>query len=600
MSSAQAVPARSELPVERTWNLGLIFADQAAWEAEVAAIEALAGELMLLSGTLGQSAEQLTLALQLRDGVAERLYRVYVYASHLRDADGNDPAAQGLAERAGAFAARIAAMGAFIEPEMLAIDEATLRAWLDGHAPLALYRRQIERLLLQRAHVRSAEVEQVLAELSDVIGSPYNLFETFTNSDMIMPSITLPDGSVVQLSHGRYGRFLEHPDRTVREATFRRYYSAYAPYRNTLATTLSATVRAAVTGARLRGYSSALEGALTPNEIPTDVYRTLISTVEANLSAFHRYLAVRKELMGLDELHFFDLNVPPVPDVELSFPYDKAVDMMRAAFAPLGAEYLSELERAFSGRWIDVYENKGKRSGAYSGGAYGSPAYILMNYQDRLNDVFTLAHELGHSMHSSFTRKTQLFPYGDYTIFVAEVASTLNEALLTDHLLATSDDVSLKRRLIVQQLEEVRGTLFRQTMFAAFELLIHEMAERGEPLTDAALSAAYFELVKKYHGEVLTADEELAFEWARVPHFYYNFYVYQYATGLSAALALHRGIVHEGAPAVERYLNFLRSGSSQSPIDLLKLAGVDMTSAEPIQAAIDHFRELTEQLAALR
>jgi oligoendopeptidase F len=600
MSSAQAVPARGDLPVERTWNLGLIYADQAAWEAEVAAIEALAAELALLAGTLMQGAAQLLLALQLRDGIAERLNKVYVYASHGRDADGNDPTAQGLAERAGAFTARIAAMLSFIEPEMLTIDETTLRAWLDDHAALALYRRQIERLLRQRAHVRSAEVEQVLAELSDVIGSPYNVFETFTNSDMIMPSITLPDGSVVQLSHGRYGRFLEHPDRTVREATFRQYYAAYAPYRNTLATTLSATVRAAVTGARLRGYGSALEGALTPNEIPSEVYRTLISTVEANLSAFHRYLEVRKQLMGLDELHFFDLYVQPVADVERSFGYDEAVTAMRAAFAPLGSEYLAELEQAFSGRWIDVYENKGKRSGAYSGGAYGTPAFILLNYQDRLNDVFTLAHELGHSMHSALTRKTQPFTYGDYTIFVAEVASTLNEALLTDHLLATSDDVALKRRLIVQQLEEVRGTLFRQTMFAAFELAIHEMAERGEPLTDAALSAVYFELVKKWHGPALTVDAELAFEWARIPHFYYNFYVYQYATGLSAALALHRGIVQEGAPAVERYLNFLRSGSSQTPIDLLKLAGVDMTSAAPIQAAIDHFRELTEELAVLR
>ncbi|MGB9739195.1 oligoendopeptidase F [Chloroflexus sp.] len=597
--TANQVPSRSEIPVEYTWDLSQIFADVSAWEQELSAVEALAQELAALQGTLAQGSVQLLAALNLRDEVARRLYALYVYAIHRKDSDGTDPVGQGLAERANSFAARIQAVLAFIEPEILTIPAETLDEWLAATPGLQVYRYALEKLNRQRAHIRSAEVEQVMAAFSDIVRAPYATFSMLTDADLQFPTIEDEQGQPVKLSHARYGRLLESHDRRVRRDAFKGYYSAFLPFRNTLATTLGAAIRSHVIEARLRNYGSALEAALAPNEIPVEVYHNLIATVEANLPRFHHYLAVRRRLMGLDELRFYDLYVQPVPDVEQTFPYQEACDLMREAFRPLGPEYGAALEQMFTRRWIDVYENVGKRSGAYSGGSYGTPPYILLNYQDRLRDVFTLAHELGHSLHSYFTRATQPFVYGEYTIFVAEVASTLNEALLTHYMLQSGADEELRRRLLAQQIETIRGTIFRQTMFATFELWMHEQAERGQPLTADALSQHYRELVVRYHGPELVIDDELAYEWLRIPHFYYQFYVYQYATGLSAALALSRQIINEGQPAVERYLRFLRSGSSRAAIDLLRDAGVDMTSPAPIQAAMDTFAELVSQLEQL-
>ncbi len=597
--TANQVPTRAEIPVEYTWDLSQIFADVPAWEQELSAVEARAQELAALQGTLAQGPAQLLAALNLRDEVARRLYALYIYALHRKDSDGTDPVGQGLAERASSFAARMQAVLAFIEPEILTIPAETLDEWLAATPGLQVYRYALEKLNRQRAHIRSAEVEQVMAAFSDIVRAPYATFSMLTDSDLQFPTIEDEQGQPVKLSHARYGRLLESPDRRVRRDAFKGYYSAFLPFRNTIATTLGAAIRSHVIEARLRNYGSALEAALAPNEIPVEVYHNLIATVEANLPRFHHYLEVRRRLMGLDELHFYDLYVQPVPDVEMTIPYREACDLMRAAFRPLGDEYGAALEQMFTRRWIDVYENVGKRSGAYSGGSYGTPPYILLNYQDRLRDVFTLAHELGHSLHSYFTRSTQPFVYGEYTIFVAEVASTLNEALLTHYMLQSGADEALRRRLLAQQIEEIRGTIFRQTMFAAFELWMHEQAERGHPLTADALSQHYRELVARYHGPALVIDDELAYEWMRIPHFYYRFYVYQYATGLSAALALSRQIINEGQPAIDRYLRFLRSGSSRSSIDLLRDAGVDMTSPAPIQAAMDTFAELVSQLEQL-
>lgn len=595
----QKVPTRSEVPVEDTWDLGLIFPDAASWEAELTALEARAREVAALQGTLGQGAAQLLHALQLRDDVAQRLYKLYVYARQLKDSDGTNPIGQSLNDRAGSFMARTAGALAFIEPEILSIPEAALTAWLANEPDLQIYAYELEKLNKQRAHIRSAEVESVIAQFGDITRAPYEIFGMLSDSDLTFPEIADEQGNPVQLSHARYGRFLESQDRRVRHDAFKGLYSAYKPFRNTFATTLSAAVRTHVLDARLRNYGSALEAALAPNEIPVDVYKNLVSTVEANLPKLHRYLELRKRLMGLDELHFYDLYAHPVEDVDLKIPYREATNLMLEAFTPLGDDYAAALKEAFGSRWIDVYENVGKRSGAYSGGTYGTPAYILLNYQDQLRDVFTLAHELGHSMHSYFTRKTQPFVYGNYTIFVAEVASTLNENLLTDYLVRNRDDEALRRRLIVQQLDDIRGTIFRQTQFASFELAMHERIERGESLTADSLSEAYRELVAKYHGPALVLDDEITYEWARIPHFYYNFYVYQYATGLSAALALSEQIITEGAPAVERYLRFLSSGSSRSSIDLLRDAGVDMTTPAPVQAAMDTFERLVDQLEQL-
>jgi oligoendopeptidase F len=590
------VPTRSEQAPEHTWDLSLIFADVPAWEQELASVEAAARAVAALQGSLGSSPARLLEVLRRRDETGRRLYSLYVYAAHRKDSDATDSVGQALQERAGTAAARISAALAYIEPEILSIPEETLNAWLVEEEGLRLYAYALTRLNRQRAHVRSAEVEGLLAEFSDVTRAPYETFEMLVDSDIIMPSINDEQGASIQLSHARYGRLIESNDRRVRRDTFKSYYSAFRPFRNTLATTLGAAVRTHVLEARVRGYGSALEAALDPNEIPLTVYHNLIATVEANLHRNHRYMEIRKRLLGLDDLRIYDLYAQPVPEVELEVSYGEAQTMMLDSFAPLGEEYGIALRRAFGSRWIDVYENVGKRSGAYSGGAYSTPPYVLLNYQNRLNDAFTLAHELGHSMHSFFTRRSQPFVYGNYTIFVAEVASTLNEALLTDYLLKHRDDPALRRMLLVQQIEDIRRTILRQTMFASFELMMHQRVEAGEPLTAEALSASYYDLVAKYHGPAVTLDEEIAYEWARIPHFYYNFYVYQYATGLSAALALSRQIITEGQPAVERYLSFLSGGSSRSSIDLLRDAGVDMTSPAPIQAAMDSFDALLDQL----
>ncbi|RRR69466.1 MAG: oligoendopeptidase F [Candidatus Viridilinea halotolerans] len=598
--TATKVPARSEMAPEYTWDLSVIFNDVPSWEQELVALEVEARALAALQGSLGAGSQQLLTVLHRRDALEQRLYALYIYASHRKDSDATDAVGQALQERAGSAAARIGAALAFIEPEILALPEATLNAWLANEADLQRYAYWLSKLNLQRAHIRSAEVEGVLAEFSDITRTPYETFEMLVDSDLVMPTITDEHGETMQLSHGRYGRLLESNDRRVRHDTFKGYYSAFRPFRNTLATTLGAAVRTHVMQARIRNYGSALQAALEPNEIPLTVYHNLITTVEANLHLNHRYMELRKRLMGLDDLRVYDLYAQPVAEVELEVPYAEAQEMMLAAFAPLGREYGAALHKAFRSRWIDVYENVGKRSGAYSGGCYGTPAYVLLNYQNRLNDAFTLAHELGHSMHSSFSRQTQPFIYSGYTIFVAEVASTLNEALLTDYMLKHRADDALRRMLIVEQIEDIRRTILRQTMFANFELLMHQRVEAGEPLTAEALSASYYELAAKYHGPTVVLDDEIAFEWARIPHFYYKFYVYQYATGLSAALALSRQIIDEGAPAVERYLNFLRGGSSRSSIELLRGAGVDMTSPAPIQAAMDRFGTLLDELEAVR
>jgi oligoendopeptidase F len=598
-TDTQKVPTRAEAPLEYTWDLSLIFPSDASWEAEIGAIEAKANELAAMQGSLGSDPEQLLGALALRDETVRRLWALYVYASHRKDSDATDTVGQALQDRAGSFAARISATLAFIDPEILAIPEAQLTAWVRDTAGLHTYAYELEKLNKQRAHIRSAEVEAVMAQFGDVTRTPYELFEMLTDSDLSFPSVADEQGNPVQLSHARYGRFMESNDRRLRHDAFKAYYGSFRPFRNTLATALGGAVRSHVVEARLRNFGSALEAALKPNEIPLEVYHNLIDTVEANLAKNHRYMAIRKQLMGLDELRVYDLYVPPVAEVDVTVSYDEATELMQAAFRPLGADYGAALERAFSSRWIDVYENVGKRSGAYSGGSYSTPPYVLLNYQDRLNDAFTLAHELGHSMHSYFTRKSQPFVYGNYTIFVAEVASTLNEALLTDYLLTHRDDPSLKRLLLVQQIEDIRRTIIRQTMFASFELSMHELAERGEPLTADGLTERYYALVAKYHGSAVTLDDEIGFEWARIPHFFFNFYVYQYATGLSAALALSRQIIGEGQPAVERFLSFLKGGSAKSSIELLRGAGVDMTTPAPVQAAMDSFEALIDQLEQL-
>ena len=408
------------------------------------------------------------------------------------------------------------------------------------------------------------------------------------------------NGEEVEVTHGRFSRFLESADPRVRRDAFHAVYETYGKFRNTFASTLSGNIKKDNFYARVRNYSSARHGALSENNIPESVYENLVSTISDQLPLLHRYIKLRKKVLGLNELHMYDLYTPLVKDVKMEIGYEEAKEIILNGLSPLGEEYINVLKEGFENRWVDVHENKGKRSGAYSSGSYGTNPYVLMNWQNNVNNLFTLAHEFGHSVHSYYTRKTQAYPYGNYSIFVAEVASTTNESLLNDYLLKTINDEQKRIYLLNHYLEGFRGTVFRQTMFAEFEHLIHQKAQNSEALTADSLTKDYYELNKKYYGvEDMVIDEEIGLEWSRIPHFYYNYYVYQYATGFSAAAALSNGILTEGAPAVERYINFLKAGSSDYPIEVLKKAGVDMTSNKPILDACKVFDEKLTELEQL-
>ncbi len=599
METTSRVPLRSEIPTEFTWDLTTVYADDASWEGAVEALQAQIPAAEALQGSIAAGPAALLKALHLRDQLYRQIERIHVYASMRKDSDSGDSAAQALTERAGSLLARLRAAFAYLEPEILDQSDETLRSWQAGNPQLSVYAHALDEILRKRPHVRSAEVENVVAQLSDVTRAPGEIFNILSNADLAFPTIQDENHQPIGLSQGRYLRFMESSDRRVRQETFRGLHGAFRTVRNTIGMTLAAAVRNHVIQARIHHYASALHASLHPNDIPAEVYHNLVATVEANLPRLHRYMRLRRRLLGLDALRYYDLYAPLVAEVELAVPYPEATRTIRAALEPMGADYIDVLDRAFRSRWIDVYENAGKRSGAYSGGAYETAPFILLNYQNTLSDMFILAHELGHTGHSYFSRRSQPFVYGDYTIFVAEVASTLNETLLTDYLLRTRDDAALRKHLMVQQMEDIRTTVIRQTMFASFELAIHQMAETGKPLTAENLSQRYLEIVRRYYEAEVELDDDVAVEWARIPHFYYNFYVYQYATGLSAALALSRQILSEGRPAVERYLRFLSSGSSRSPIDLLRDAGVDMTSPQPIQQAMDTFDQLLTQLEAI-
>ncbi|OTA41576.1 MAG: oligoendopeptidase F, partial [Symbiobacterium thermophilum] len=575
---------RHEVPDEHKWDLDSVYASVEEWEKDYARVEAMVPQLTAYQGRLGESAGTLLGALQARDELFKLLEQVVVWARMKEDEDTTNSTYQALEARARSLYAKVTAAGAFVTPEILAIPTETIRAWLDQEPGLAVYRHELEDILRLKAHVRSQEVEELLAQMAEVGAAPSDIFGKLNHADLKFPKIRDEQGNEVELTLGRYLRFLESPVREVRKQAFEALHSTYKKFRNTIAATYANSVKTDVFYARARRYPSARAAALARTNIPESVYDNLIATVHKNLPSLHRYVQLRRRMLGLDELHMYDLYTPMVPDVDRKIPYEEAVDTILKALAPLGEEYCEVARRGLTvERWVDIYENEGKRSGAYSFGAYTTKPFILMNYQDNLDSMFTLAHELGHSMHSYFSRKHQPYHYSSYTIFVAEVASTFNEALLTDYLLKSTDDPKLKMYLINHQLESFRTTLYRQTLFAEFEHIAHQRVESGEALTADVLDEIYYDLNKKYYGtEGMVVDDLIAVEWARIPHFYSAFYVYQYATGISAATALSQQVLREGQPAVERYLNFLKSGSSDYSTNLLKKAGVDMTSPEPV------------------
>ncbi|RLL45067.1 oligoendopeptidase F [Oceanobacillus piezotolerans] len=594
-NQTKELPKRSEIPVEKTWRLEDIFTSDEDWQEEYTKLQKDIPEISKYQGKLSSSADTLYELLSLQDKLSERLGKLYTYAHMRNDQDTTNSFYQAMNAQAENVLTLASSKMSYIVPEILAMDEGKIESFLEDKKELQLYKKTLDEITRARPHVLSEKEEALLAEASDPLSTASQTFSMLNNADLTFPSIKDENGEEVDLTHGRYSRFLESKDRRVREDAFKAMYKTYGSFKNTFASTLSGNIKTHNFSAKVRNYESARQAALDNNNIPEQVYDNLVEAVNNKLPLLHRYTEVRKKVLQLDELHMYDLYTPLVKDVDMKISYEQAKEYVLKGLEPLGEDYANILQESFNNRWIDVEENKGKRSGAYSSGAYGTNPYILLNWQDNVNNTFTLAHELGHSVHSYYTRNNQPYRYGNYSIFVAEVASTCNEALLNDYLINHLEDEKEKLYILNHFLEGFRGTVFRQTMFAEFEHDIHVRAQNGEALTADKLTEIYYELNKKYYGEAVVSDEEIGLEWARIPHFYYNYYVYQYATGYSAATSLANQILTEGDTAVERYLQFLKAGSSDYPIEVLKKAGVDMTSKQPVLAALDVFEEkLTE------
>lgn len=596
---SKQLPDRSEVPVEYTWRLEDIFANDDLWNEEYDKLKALIPKASKYKGTLGQSAQLLVNALRFKDELYMRLEQLYAYAHMRYDQDTSNSFYQALDARAKSLFAEASSALSFFTPELLSISEQTIEKFLAENKELRLYRHALERLNQLRPHVLSEKEEAILAQAADVLNASSTTFGLLNNADLEFPSIVDEDGDTVQITHGRYIQLMESNDRRVRKEAFEGLYHTYEKFKNTFASTLSGTVKKNSFIAKMRGYKSARHAALSKNHITENVYDQLVSTINEHLPLLHRYVEIRKRALGYEELHMYDLYNPLVPDAKMKITYPEAQQKLLEGLAVMGDEYLSIIKEAYENRWVDVTENKGKRSGAYSSGSYSTNPYILLNWQDTIDNLFTLAHEFGHSVHSYYTRKHQPYVYGDYTIFVAEVASTCNEALLNDYLIKQTTDKQQKLYLLNHYLDSFRATVFRQTMFAEFEDALYQKVQAGHALTADLLTSLYYDLNKKYYGNTMVSDQEIGLEWARIPHFYYNYYVYQYATGFSAATALSKQILSGGKEAVNRYTDFLKAGNSDYPIEVLKKAGVDMTTAEPIKLALKDFEEKLNELEQL-
>ncbi|MCI2947439.1 oligoendopeptidase F [Staphylococcus caledonicus] len=574
-----------------TWDLTTIFESDEAFETALKEVENYIGEEEKFKGHLGDSSETLYKALALEDEIGTKLEQVYVYAHLKQDQDTSNDKYTGFESRAHQLIIKISSAWSFLVPEILQIDEDKLQSFIKENDDLKRYEFDLKLINEKRPHILNSEQEKLLTEAQGALTTPENVYGMFSNADLEFDDAIDKDGEKHPLTQGTFIKYLESDDRELRQSAYNNVYKGYGAYNNTLGATLAGEVKKNVFNARTHNYKTARERALSNNHIPEAVYDNLVKTVHKYLPLLHRYTELRKELLGIQDLKMYDLYTPLVKDVKFEMPYEEAKDWMLKALEPMGEEYLEVIKVGLNNRWVDVYENKGKRSGAYSSGAHLTNPFILLNWSDTVSDLYTLVHEFGHSAHSYFSRKHQPSNSSDYSIFVAEVASTCNEALLSDYMDKHLDD---ERRLLLlnQELERFRATLFRQTMFAEFEHTIHHIEESGEPLTATRMNEEYAKLNKQYFGDVVETDENISKEWSRIPHFYMNYYVYQYATGYSAAQSLSHQILTEGKPAVERYINeFLKKGSSNYPIEILKNAGVDMTTPEPIEQACEVFEQ---------
>ncbi|MFZ5646057.1 MAG: oligoendopeptidase F [Bacillota bacterium] len=596
MEKKGGLPKRDEVPEKYRWKLEDIYSGDDLWEKDFKQVQEMMGKIETYRGRLGESSAVLLEALRLQDRIQEITEKVYTYARMRKDEDNTNNTYQALTDRAEGLNTRVMTALSFIVPEILALPAEILERFLQENPELDLYRFALAELIRHKPHTLSPAEERIIARVGDVTTAPAGIYRMLNNADITFPTILDEQGKEIEVTHGRYVQLMESKDRRVRKDAFASLYSSYRKLKNTMSATLNSSVKKDIFHAAVRNHPSALEASLFSDNIPKEVYDNLIKTVRANLGSLHRYVALRKKLLGIGELHMYDLYVPMVRAVKWEIPYSGAVKMVMDGLTPLGREYCSIAAAGFESGWVDVYENRGKTSGAYSWGPYGVHPYILMNYQDNLNNVFTLAHEMGHAMHSYYSYRDQPYVYAHYRIFTAEVASTVNESLLMEHLLKTVSDRNKKLYLLNHYLEQFRGTVFRQTMFAEFEKITHEKVEAGEALTPEFLCSQYRKLNTEYYGPEITVDEEIDLEWARIPHFYTAFYVYKYATGFSAATAITRRILEEGGPAVSRYLEFLKKGDSDYPLNLLKTAGVDMATPLPVQEGLDLFSRLLDQL----
>ena len=595
MSEVKKLRRRDEIPESDKWRIDKIYETPAKWNEELNKLKEEAPKLKDFEGKLGNK-EDLKAFLLLNEKLSRKLGKLYVYAHMRSHEDTSNPEMQSLVNKIDPYSAEFSSYTAYFVPEILSLKEGTIENFINEDKDLKQYKIYFEMILNEKPHILSKEVESVLASVSDCLGAPESIYSMLTNSDMTFGEIVDESGRKVELTEGNYISFIKSKDRKVREAAFKLLFGTYKKYENTLATSLTSSIKNFVFESKTRKYNSSLEASLKPNNIPVEVYYNALKTVDENMDALHRYVRIKKKLLNLEEIHMYELYVPVIECKKEHLEYKDAISLVEEGLKPLGKEYLDIFNEGINEGWIDVYENKGKRSGAYSWGSYDTMPYVLLNYNYELNDASTLAHEMGHSIHSYYTRKTQPYIYGDYSLFCAEVASTTNEILLIHHLIEKETDKNKKLYLINQELEQIRTTVFRQLMFAEFELKTHEAIENGESLTSEVLCKMWKDINIKYFGEDMNVDEEISIEWARIPHFYSDFYVYQYATGYAAASSFANSILSKGEEAVEKYKGFLKAGGSMYPIDTLKMAGVDMTTSKPLKDTLDRFNELLDML----
>jgi oligoendopeptidase F len=593
------LPSRDEIPQQHRWHLNDIFATDDEWQAAFDKVKASLPKIAQMKDTLSESAAILLECMKERDKLGIVSGQLFAYARMHRDENSGNTKYQAMTGKMEALLSEVGAATAFIEPEIIAMPDEKLQQFRAQEQGLAEYSFYFDNLIRQKKHVLSPSEEELLSRVAEVTQAPENIFNMLAHADMKFPKIKDESGREVQLSEGRYRTFIMSDNRNVRRDAFQALFNTYNQFRNTFASTLSGNIKKNVFFARTRKYESTLASALEVDNVPAEVYDNLITTVHNNLGPLHRYVELKRKALKLDDIHMYDLYTPLVRDVKFNIPYEQGCELVKEGLHPLGSEYLEVLQQSLKSGWIDVYENQGKQTGAYAWGIYGVHPFVLLNYNDRYDDVSTLAHELGHALHSYYSHKNQPYATSSYTTFTAEVASTTNEILLLDHMLKKTTDKRQRLYLINQYLEAVRGTVYRQTMFAEYEKMLYEKSEAGETLTADLLDELWRDLNVKYYGPAMVIDEEIHVEWARIPHFYWAFYVYQYVTGYSAATALAAQIQEEGQPAQDRYIGFLKSGGSDYSLNILKKAGVDMSSPEPIEITLRKFASRLDELEKL-